>query len=157
WEAIATKQVATETGLGSIWSWGWALFGAVDPDKVATACVYLWSRDQSLCNAPDIAGSFNTSLVEGQIVLPPGVSCTFSGGHVPTADVDALAAVTHNRDAALSAVFGRIALRSAAKVPLGAVLATERGTIDRRFHGSRRAYLEALTRSHATLGVARAL
>ncbi len=157
WEAIATKQVAAETGLGSMRSWGWALFGAVDPDKVATACVYLWSRDQSLCDAPATAGAFNTSLVEGQIILPPGVTCTFAGGHVPTPAIDALAAVMHSRHEALSAVFARVALRSAADVPLSQVLAAEQATIDRRFHGNRRAYLEALSRSHATLGVARGI
>src|SRR5206468_7248496 len=62
WEAIATAQVAKETGLASIWSWGWALFGATDPDKLVTACVYLWARDPSLCDAPGKAGpAFNTS------------------------------------------------------------------------------------------------
>lgn len=158
WEAIATKQVAEETGIGSIWSWGWALFGADDPDKMATACVYLWAHDASLCDGPAQAGSaFNASRVEGQIVLPAGVTCTFAGGHVATAAVDALAALTHNRRSALSAVFGRIALRSATPVTLGQVLTVEQQAIDRSFHGSRRAYLEALTRSHATLGVARSI
>jgi len=72
WEGLATKQVAKETGIASIWSWGWALFGAVDPDKVATACTYLWARDPSLCDAPGRAGpGFNASRVEGQIVPPP--------------------------------------------------------------------------------------
>src|SRR5215470_6916749 len=81
WEALSTAQVAKETGLGSIWSWGWALFGNTDPDKLVTACVYLWARDPSLCDAPTQAGAaFNTSRDEGQIVLPVGTTCTFAGG-----------------------------------------------------------------------------
>ena len=158
WEALSTGQVAEETGLGSIWSWGWALFGQNDPDKLEAACTYLWARSASLCDAPGRAGTtFNTSRVEGQIVLPPDATCTFAGGHVLTAAVDALARVLHNRRAALSTVFGRIALRSTAAVSFADVLAAEQAAIDGRFHGSRHGYLEALTRSHATLGVARAL
>jgi len=156
WEALATAQVAKETGLASIWSWGWALFGADDPDKLVTACVYLWARDPALCDAPTRAGSaFNASRDEGQIVLAPGVTCTFDGGSVRTATVDALAALTHSRRGALSAVFGRAVLEPAAPVPSQAVLNIESSAIARVFHGKRRGYLEALTRSHATLQVAR--
>src|SRR5262249_18518157 len=85
-----------------------------------------------------------------------GVSCTFAAGHVRTADVDALSAVTHDRHDALSAVFSRVSLRSAAPVGLDQVLAAEQAAIDGSFGGNRRAYLEALTRSHATLRGARA-
>ncbi len=156
WEALATAQVAKETGLGSIWSWGWALFGAEDPDKVVTACVYLWARDPSLCDARTRAGpAFNASRDEGQIVLPAGVACTFDGGSVKTAALDALAPVTHSRRGALSAVFGRAVLQSAASVEDQAVLDVEDSAIARIFHGKRRGYLEALTRSHASLDAAR--
>ena len=89
WEALSTAQVAKETGLASIWSWGWALFGGNDPDKLVTACTYLWARNPSLCDAPTKAGpAFNTSRTEGQIVLPAGATCTFDGGTVQTAAVD---------------------------------------------------------------------
>jgi hypothetical protein len=158
WQTLATQQVAAETGLGSIWSWGWALFGAQDPDKVVSACAYLWARDGSLCDAPAMAGTgFNASRAEGQIVLPESVACTFAAGHVSTAEVNGLAAVIHDRHGALSAVFSRVSLRSAAVVGLDRVLAAEQQAIDRSFGGNRRAYLEALTRSHATLDVARAI
>lgn len=157
WEAIATAQVAKETGLASIWSWGWALFGATDPDKLVTACVYLWARDPSLCDAPGKAGpAFNTSRTEGQIVLTAGATCTFAGGTVKTADVDALAAVTRNRRSALSVVFARNVLQAAGAVPEQDVLKVESSAIS-RFHGGRRGFLEALTRSHATLPAARGL
>jgi hypothetical protein len=158
WETLSTAQVAKETGLASIWSWGWALFGATDPDKVVTACVYLWARDPSLCDGPGRAGpAFNASRDEGQIVLPAGVTCTSASGQVGTAAVDALAAVTRSRHDALSILFSRVAMKFPDAVPARSVLVVEQQAIARRFHGSRRAYLEALTRSHATLAVARGL
>jgi hypothetical protein len=156
WEALAARQVASERGFASIWSWGWAAFSGADPDKAAAACVYLWARDQSLCNGPTAGGpAFNSSLVEGQIVLPSGIACTLQGGQVATAAVDALAALTHDRHAALSAVFARIALRSAAPVTPKQVMSVERRAISRSFHGKRAGYLAALRRAHATVGVAR--
>ena len=72
-QALAAKQVASEVGLRSVWSWGWAAWsdGERDPDKPTAACVYLWARDQSLCNGPSLAGKgFNTSLTQGQLVAP---------------------------------------------------------------------------------------
>lgn len=158
WEALAARQVASETGLSSIWSWGWAAFSGADPDKAAAACVYLWARDATLCDGPAAGGpAFNTSLVEGQIVLPPGVVCALGGGHVLAADVNALAALTRDRHAALTAVFARVALRSAAPVTQKQVAAVERRAISRSFHGKLAAYLKALKRAHATLAVARDL
>ena len=49
-QALAAKQVAKETGIGSVWSWGWIARNAAqaDPDKEAAACVYLWARDPRL-------------------------------------------------------------------------------------------------------------
>jgi hypothetical protein len=154
WEAIAAAQVAKDTGLASIWSWGWALFGANDPDKLVTACAYLWARDPKLCDAPTKAGpAFNASRTEGQIVLPAGASCTFAGGAVETSAVDRLAAVLHSRRAALSAAFARAVLQSQTSVSDIEVARVEQSAIS-RFRGKRRGYLEALTRSHATLAVA---
>ena len=158
WEALQVAQVAKDEHLASVWSWGWGTFGpeSVDADKAAAACVYLWARDQSLCDGPAVAGpEFASSLAEGRILVPPGRTCTFAGGRVRTADVDALAPVLHDKRGALSAVFARTVLWSAAPVPQASVLAAEQATIDRVFHGNRRSYLAALTRSHATLGVAR--
>jgi len=155
WQAISTAPVAKETGLASIWSWGWALFGADDPDKLVTACAYLWARDPKLCDAPTKAGpAFNASRTEGQIALPAGATCTFAGGTVATAAVDGLAAVLHNRHEALSAAFSGAVLQSGAAVSDAAVAAAEQAAIA-RFRGKQRGYLEALTRSHATLAVAR--
>src|SRR5205085_9614139 len=67
-QALAAKQVAAETKIQGVWSWGWPSFSAAgnDPDKGAAACVYLWSRDPKLCDGAAFAGgAFNTSLTEG--------------------------------------------------------------------------------------------
>jgi hypothetical protein len=57
-EGLAVRQVATELGLGSVWSWGWARFpgSAADASKRRAACVYLWTRDPALCDGPAAAG-----------------------------------------------------------------------------------------------------
>ena len=51
-QALAAREVAGETGLATIWSWGWGTFGpqSADADKAAAACVYLWARDPTLCD-----------------------------------------------------------------------------------------------------------
>src|SRR5262249_7512754 len=147
------------THLGSVWSWGWATFGAAsaDPDKPAAACVYLWARDQSLCDGPATAGpSFNTSLVEGQIILPPRALCGLHGGRrIAAADVTRLAAFTHDRHAAIDALFTRLVFRSTVPVTNAQVLAVENGTVARDFGGNRAAYVGAVTQAGATLGMAR--
>ena len=159
WEALAARQVAAETGLASVWSWGWGnLGGPLDPDKAAAACVYLWARDSTLCDGPAVGGSaFNSSLVEGQIVLPAGVQCTLPGHRVRIAAVRELAALTRNGHEALTALFSRASLETAAFVPESKVLAVERQAIRRAFHGSRPAFLAALHGRHATLVVERAI
>jgi hypothetical protein len=57
-EALATRQVAGELSLASVWSWGWATFPGTraDPDARRAACVYLWTREPSLCDGPAAAG-----------------------------------------------------------------------------------------------------
>ncbi len=158
WEALAAREVAQRRHLSSVWSWGWGTFGAdsVDPDKAAAACVYLWARDAALCGAPGVAGpELNTSLVEGQIVIPPGSACTFAGGHVWQAAVDRLATLTRDPHEALTALFARAALSRVAEVTSPQVLAVERAVISRSFHGSRQAYVTALGRRQATVAIAR--
>jgi len=159
WEALAAKQVAADTHLGSVWSWGWATFGAAsaDPDKPAAACVYLWARDAKLCDGPAAAGTgFNTSLVEGQIVLPARFLCgLYRGRRILAADVTRLTTLTHDRHAAIDALFTRLVLRSAVPIANGQVLAVENQSITRAFGGSRVAYLSAISQAGATLGMAR--
>jgi hypothetical protein len=156
WEALTARQVAAETGLGSIWSWGWADFSGPDPDKAAAACVYLWARDRSLCDGPTAGGqAFDSALVEGQIVLPAGIQCSLADDRISVASVARLAAFTRDRDQALTALFARASLRTAAFVGQSQVLAVERRVIAQAFHGSRAAYLRAVARRHATVAIAR--
>ena len=43
------------------------------PTRPAAACVWLWARDQTLCDGPAAAGEgFDTSLTEGQLDVPAG-------------------------------------------------------------------------------------
>ena len=91
-EALAAKQVAADTHVEGVWSWGWPSFSVagVDPDKQAAACVYLWARDAALCDGPAVAGAdFDSSRSEGQIALPAGVRCTL-GDQNQTAKAEVL-------------------------------------------------------------------
>jgi hypothetical protein len=66
-EGLAARQVATELGVASVWSWGWARFAGAEADtsKRDAACVYLWARDPTLCDAPAVAGrGFDSSRVQ---------------------------------------------------------------------------------------------
>ncbi len=161
WEALAARQVATEEHLTSIWSWGWGTFGpeSVDEDKALAACAYLWTRDPALCDAPTAAGTaqaaFNTSTVEGQIVLPKGAQCTFAGGHLWQAAVERLTPFTREQRIAVTALFARASLSRAVQVRQADVLAAEQAAIKRAFHGKRPAYERALKRRHATVEIAR--
>ncbi len=159
WETLAASQVAADMHLGSIWTWGWGTFGvgSADPDKPAAACVSLWARNQTLCDALTVGGaSFNPSLTEGQIVLPAGVACNLFGSRrIATTDITKLAAFTGDRASALDTLFGRIVFRNRLQVGNDQVLAVEQQSIARDFGGDRNAYIAALTQAHATVGLAR--
>jgi hypothetical protein len=150
--ALAARQVADELDLGSIWSWGWGTFDAAgaDPDKPLAACAYLWTRDQSLCDAPARA-AFDTSLTDGQLILPEGIQCAFSAGMVPEAAVVRLAPFAGSRRAALSALVARRALRGARVRPRD-VTRAERSLVAARYGGSYARYRRVL----AHRGLARA-
>jgi hypothetical protein len=158
WETLSVKQVAKEVGLGSVFSWGWQEWNQreMDPDKPKAACVWLWTRSQSLCNAPRKLGkTFDRSLTAGQLLLPHGTVCRADGiGAVGDSSLASLETLTGDRDAALSALFERMVEASARPVPRHAVLAAQREVIRDSFHGSRSAYLSALRQAHATAGMA---
>ena len=159
-EALAARQVAAETHVEGIWSWGWPAFSAAgaDPDKPAAACVYLWTRDQSLCDGPALAGpGFDTSLTEGQIALPAGVRCSIGTQAIRKADVGRAAALTGDLDSAASALLERTVLRAAEPIDPATVLAAERAIVRDRFGGSASAYRAALAAAHVTLVDARAI
>ena len=116
WEEIAAAQVAAELHLASIWSWGWAAFNPAgnDPDKPKAACVWLWTRDHSLCDAPALAGKdFDPSLDVGD-TLPAGTLCLLGSTRLLASDVSALNRLTGNRDLAFSAELQHAVLVQAA-------------------------------------------
>jgi hypothetical protein len=159
-EALAAREIAAEVGLPTIWSWGWATYSQKSPfdvDKPAAACVYLWARDQSLCDGPTAAGAgFDASLTEGQLVLPPGVFCTLGqAGVIAGSTRSALTAVTGDPEAAATIAFGWGATRGAVQVTGAQIDAAEQSVIDAGFRGSRSAYLAALSRRHANRSLAR--
>ncbi len=159
-EALAAKQVAADTGIEGIWSWGWPSFSTAgdDPDKPAAACVYLWTRDHSLCDAPSVAGvAFDQSLTEGQIILPPGARCTFGTATISKADVGRTASLTGDLGSASTALLERVVLRADQPVDPATVLASERAIVRDRFGGSASRYRSALASAGITLADARAI
>ena len=113
-EALAARQVTMELGTDSIWSWGWATFSEAgkDPDKADAVCVFLWARDQRLCDGVKAGGpQFDASLTAGQLQLPSGVQCLLSDGTpIRLTALSALERLTGDRDVAYSALLERAAL-----------------------------------------------
>jgi hypothetical protein len=158
WEALSARHVANELGIASLWSWGWGTWNAAgnDPDKQGAACVWLWTRDPSLCNGPAAAGAgWNASLTEGQGDLPRGLVCTLGAQTVQATAVAALAKVTRDRDVAVTLLVKRMAENEAAQVAWKDVLAAERTLIGDRFGGSRAAYAAELGQARANVSIAR--
>jgi hypothetical protein len=159
WQALAAKQVAAETGIASVWSWGWGRWsaGEQDPEKGHAACVWLWARSQSLCDAPAQLGpAFNTSLADGQLsALPVGAQCLIGKRRITDASISQLQALTGDRESAYSALFERFVESDQAPVSTRLVLDAERAVIAQSFGGSRAAYEAALRKAHASVAVAR--
>lgn len=143
-ETLSARQVASELGLASVWSWGWGTFSenSADPDKPTAACVYLWTRDPSLCDGPAAAGpAFPASLTAGQIALPDGAHCTTQAGRIATTDVEALAVATGDRRVALTALLTRLVLaRDGGAVAAADLDRAERWLVGTRFGDDTAAY-----------------
>jgi len=157
WEALAARQVSSELGTASIWSWGWASFNPAgnDPDKPKVACTWLWTRDHSLCDAPALAGDdLDTSLDVGA-VLPAGTVCVLGRTLVEATDVATLSRVVGDRDLAFSAAYQHAVLVNARHVDPAEVVQVEKDTILDHFGGSRAAYVAALAKVKATPALAR--
>jgi hypothetical protein len=159
WMALAAKQVAAETGLASIWSWGWGEWNGAekDPQKPYAMCAWMWARSPTFCNAPKAIGtSFDASLKEGQLsLLSPGTRCLVGTRALRIGDIDRLAAVTGDPETAFSAAYERLVETAYTPVSPSEVLRAERAVIAQSFGGSRSAYLAALRKAHATVAVAR--
>jgi hypothetical protein len=157
---LAAKRVAAEFGIATVWSWGWGTFSAsgADADKRATACVYLWTRDPSLCDGRAAAGEgFVDSLTEGQLdALGNGMQCSFEGRAMYQTDLSRMAAVTRDRDVAFTILFGRLVARGDGRASPQAIRDAEQAIVDGSFAGSRAAYRRALARGRANTVVAHA-
>jgi hypothetical protein len=157
-QALAARQVARELALAHVWSWGWGVFNEAgrDPDKAGAACVWLWTRDPKLCDAP-AQYRFDTDTREGQIDLAPRVRCAYGAQTITTNEIGELGRVTGDAELALATLYARLVERAEAPVSTAEVLAAERAVVAMRFGGSRSAYIASLGRARASLAVARAL
>jgi hypothetical protein len=157
WQVLAVRQVSREIPFATIWSWGWGEWAASDrdPDKPAAACVYLWTRDPSLCDGPPVAGrGFDPRLTVGQLNVPAGAQCTTPWGPVRSAELAGVARVTGDREIAFTSLFARLVLKGYVKVKSKELKAAERAIIRYRFGGSRAAYRGALARAGASRSIA---
>jgi hypothetical protein len=160
WHALAVKQVAKELRLAHVWSWGWAQRDArsYDPDKTYAACVWLWARDATLCDAPTaLGGDFDADTKTGQLGLPGGTRCIYGSTPLTAASVAALAKVTGDRELALTALVARAIERERANVSPSDALALERRVVAARFGGNVSTYRAALSEAGASLAVARGI
>ena len=155
-QALAARQVSRELGTSYVFSWGWGVFNEAgkDPDKSGAACVWLWARDPTLCDAP-MQYRFDDDVRAGQIDLPAGVRCALDEQSITTNEIGALAGLTGDAELALSALYARLVEQRAEPLSRTQVVAAERAIVFRRFDGSRAPYLSALARVRATLAVAR--
>jgi hypothetical protein len=157
-QALAARTVARELGLATVWSWGWATWTVAesDPDKPTNACVYLWTRDPNLCDAPRKAGpELNTDLTAGQLIFPPGSRCTVYDHPVRWDVAASISRVTQDPQPAFTAAYSRAVASSYAHITTRAVLNAEKAVIALHFHGSRAAYVAALSHDRANLAIAR--
>jgi hypothetical protein len=150
---LAARKVAAELQVATIWNWGWGVFSAAgqDPDKPVAACVALWARDPSLCDAPPLA-PFDASLTAGQI--DPLAWCTFGTTRVTPAQLAAATRLTGDEASAGTLLLERAA-RATVPVSRPAVLAAEGRIVAKRFRGKRSLYTRALARARLTVGIAR--
>ncbi len=160
-EALAAKQVAQEFKIAGVWSWGWASFNASatpDPDKPAAACVWLWARDQTLCDGPAAAGpDFNATLDAGQVTLPSTARCVFTDGVIDRRAVSRLTTLTGDSGYATSVLFEQAVLNAEQPVDPTDVVSAERAVRASSFGGSRTEYWAALRQARLTIADARAI
>ncbi len=160
-EQLAAQQVAAETGIASVWSWGWGMWNAPeqDPAKPYALCAWLWTRSPALCDAPRAIGSgFNASRTEGQLsALTPGLQCVVGKQALSNDAIQQLQLVTGDRETAYSALFERLVESGQTPVRGAEVSAAERAVIAQAFGGSRAAYVSALRQAHASVAIARGI
>jgi hypothetical protein len=160
WHTLAVEQVARELGLAHVWSWGWAQRNerSNDPDKTYAACVWLWARDPTLCDAPgELGAELDADTKTGQLGLAAGVRCVYGKTPLTAGSVAALARVTGDRELALTALVARAIERERVRVSPSDALATERRVVRARFGGRLSAYRSALADAGASGAVGRGI
>jgi hypothetical protein len=160
WQTLAVRQVARELGLGHVWSWGWAQRNerSNDPDKTYAACVWLWAREEGLCDAPGILGDeLDADVKMGQLDLPAGARCMYGSSALTASNVASLAKLTRDRELALTALVVRAIERERARVSPTEALGVEARIVRARFGGSLASYRSALAESGASQTVARGI
>ena len=95
------------------------------------------------------AGTFDTSLTEGQLLLPAGVRCTLGDARILKSDVGRTAAVTGDLESAATALLQRAVLRAEQPIDPQTVLAAERAIVRDRFGRSVGALSGGTERSQA--------
>jgi len=156
-QVLAAKQVSREIPFATIWSWGWGEWSEAerDPDKPAAACVYLWTRNPSLCEGPAMAGpGFDRSLSVGQLNVRAGAQCTTPWGPLRSSELAGVARVTGDREIAYTSLFARLVLKGYVKVKSNELRAAERAIVRYRFGGNGAAYRGALAREGASRSIA---
>jgi hypothetical protein len=157
-QVLAIKQVRREIPFGTIWSWGWGAWSNAerDPDKPAAACVYLWTRDPSLCAGPAMAGrGFDRSLTVGQLIFPGGVQCKTPWGPIGSRQLASITGVIGDQEIAYPSAFAQLVLKGLVKIGPNQVRAAQRAIISSRFGGSSAAYRGALARAGVSPSLAR--
>lgn len=157
-QVLAIKQVSRELPFATVWSWGWGEWEQADrdPDKPAAACVYLWTRNHSLCGGPAMAGrGFDPSLTVGQLNLPGGVQCRTPWGQVRSGQLSSLTGVTGDREIAYTSLFAGLVLKGNVRISPADVQRAERAIVTYRFGGSAAAYRRALANAGASRAIAR--
>jgi hypothetical protein len=157
WQSVAAAQVSGELRLATVWSWGWGTWSDAsnDGDKLGAACIYLWTRNPALCNAPGAVPGFDPSTKDAKLVLPAGTQCLLGSQAITSNAIAQHAAVVGDREAAYTLLYARAVESALYPIATDRVLAAERAVIDFHFGGSAAAYRAALSRRHATVAVAR--
>ncbi len=162
WKTLSAETISRELGIGTIWSWGWGTFSSAgaDADKPTVACVYLWTRNPSLC--PQAVGpsgpGFDTSLREGRLKVPGDHHCVWKdGGRIAASEVTRLEVPIGGRQRALNALLQAGLAKRAPGLKSRLVSAAEAAIIRKRFGGDRAAYKAALAQRALSQRIARRL
>jgi len=132
--------------------------GRDDPDKHANACVYLWTRNPKLCDAPRMRRArVEHRSDRGPVDLPAGLALHREwkpGALGPRASISRL---TQDPQPPSRLAYGRAVASSYAQVNSKAILDAEKAVIALHFGGSRAAYIAALRHDRASVAIARGI